>query len=236
MNGKASMIVALGCLGAALAGAQDRALDQSALIALAGACWTQAEAEELIQKAKREAPASLPLVTGIVRHNLAVSDPGRWVQASLSILKPLASRKEPMALAYYGSALTLYASILAKNGAGADAAIELGEGAQDLDEAVRLAPDSLALRFLRAENSVSVSAKSPLKRWDVAAEDLALLEKSRARLSAGERASVELLKARVALGKGDASEAMRRCEAAIRAAPESRAAAAARRILKDFEE
>jgi hypothetical protein len=105
-----------------------------------------------------------------------------------------------------------------------------------LDKAVQAAPEAVALRFLRAENAISTSEQSPFKRWDVAAQDISAIEKSGVELSPADLAGLELLKARIAFGRGDGEEGLRRLETAIRTAPSSRSAETAREMLAELEE
>ncbi len=215
---------------AALAAAADP------FVARATAVWNKEDGDAVIAAATRESPASVPLVTGIVRHNLAVTNPRDWAASAVETLAACAKYQNPTAIAYWGSALTLRAGLKSAMGDVAGASADLEAGFALLDKAVQKAPDDLFLRFLRAENAASASEQSPFARWDVAVQDTACLDAHAASLSKADRASLELIKARIALGRSDAEEALRRLEAAIRADPESRAAEAARAMLKDLEE
>jgi hypothetical protein len=209
---------------------------QTALIAKAASAWTEADADAAINAASHEAPASAELVSGIVHHNLAVQNPSRWLARAIIELEKCAKSGDPIASAYYGSALTVRAGALAAKGDQMGATADLDRGFALIDAAVRAMPGSLLLRLMRAENSVSTSEQSPFPRWSVAEEDISAVEASGAALSPEDRANLETLKARIALGRGDADSALRHLEAAIRTAPGSRAAAAARRLISDFED
>jgi hypothetical protein len=206
------------------------------IIAKAASAWTEKDAEAAISAAAREDPASVELVTGIVRHNLAVTDPGRWAAAAIEALGKSSKNGNPFAMAYHGSALTLRAGLKSGTGDVMGATADLDAGFALLDKAVRAAPDVLTLRFLRAENAASTSEQSPFKRWDVASQDVAVIEKSSRALSAEDRAGLELLKARISFGRGAVEEGLRSLEAAVRAAPSSKTADAARAMLADLEE
>ena len=212
------------------------ALDREGLIALAAESWSQAQAEAAIQRAQGSDPELVALVTGIVRHNLAVKDPGHWAEAAIAALEPCAHGNDAVGLGYYGSALTLRARLASQKGDLIGATMGVQQGWAKLDDALKAAPDSLLLRFLRAENVISVGQSSPFKRWKVAEADLDRITGAQATLSLDERAHLELLRGRLALAKGDTNEGMRRMEAAIRMAPNSTAAADAKAALADYEE
>jgi hypothetical protein len=226
----------IACAVIAPAAGADMETDRDALIAEAANINTEAQAQTMIARAEKSAPSCAALVTGITRHNLAVENPARWTAAAVEALEKCAKTGDPIALGYYGSALTIKAGLLSGKGDIAGATAVLKEGIGKMDQAVRAVPDSRLLRFLRAENAVSVSESSPFARWDVAEADVSAIEKSSLPLQAEDRARIETIRGRIALGKGDAAGAMRRFEAAIRTAPESPAAATARRMMEDFEE
>jgi hypothetical protein len=227
---------ALAAFAAPGASAESPATAASEAVALAESAWTETEANAAIAAASRTAPASVELVTGIVRHNLAAANPKKWAAAAVETLAKCAKGGDPTAMAYYGSALTLRAGLSASTGDVAGATADLEQGFGFMDKAVRAAPDSIALRIMRAENAASTSEQSPFKRWDVAAADVAVIEKSGGTLSPENLAGLEVLKARIAFGKGDAEDGIRRLEAAIRTAPTSRAAEAARALLSELED
>jgi hypothetical protein len=220
-------------IAACVAHAED---PRTALISRAAAVWTEKDAEAVIAAAARESPSAVDLVTGITRHNLAVADPSLWAASAIQTLERCAKTGDPIAMAYHGSALTIRAGMKSGKGDAAGASADLEAGFSLMDKAVRAAPNAIMLRFMRAENAASTSEQSPFPRWDVAAQDVAVIEKSAAALSAEDRAGLELLKARMALGRGDAGEGMRRLEAAIRTAPASRSAETARGMLAELEE
>jgi hypothetical protein len=196
--------------------------------------------ELLIASAQNAGQETADLVTGIVRHNLAISDPDRWAGEAVAFLEHFSRSVDPIAMAYYGSALTLKAGLLAKKGDSVGASAAIAEGFKKMDAAVRAAPDMASLRFLRAENALSVSERSPFKRLEVAEADYAALEKAvsagKAVLDPAGKARIEVGRARVALGFGETEEAIRGLESAIRIAPQSDAAVLARKLLADFEE
>ncbi len=229
-------MLAVACAVLVPAVGADKETERNGLLSAAAAANTEAEAQAVIGRAEKSEPSSVPLVTGITRHNMAEANPARWAAVAIETLEKCAKTGEPVALGYYGSAITLKAGLLSGKGDMMGATAALDEGFKKIDEAVRAAPGSMLLRFLRAENSVSVSERSPFARWDVAEADVAAIEKSGAALQDEDRARIETIRGRIALGKGDSAAAMRRFEAAIRAAPKSRAAAAARKLMEDFEE
>ncbi len=105
-----------------------------------------------------------------------------------------------------------------------------------MDAALGASPDSLLLRFLRAENSVSVSEGSPLKRWDVAKGDVAAIDRiAGTSLDAVDRARVLVIRGRVAIGTGDRNGGLRLLEEAARTAPGSKPSATAKKIIQDME-
>jgi hypothetical protein len=205
MNKTVIGALAIACAVLAPAAGAERETESDALIAAAVVSGTEAQARAVIARAEKSAPSCAALVTGITRHNLAVENPARWAAAAVEALEKCAKTGDPIALGYYGSALTISAGLLSGKGDVAGATAAVREGFAKMDQAVKAAPGSRLLRFLRAEN-------------------------------AGDMARIETIRGRIALGKGDPAEAMRRFEAAIRTAPESPAAAAARKIMEDFEE
>jgi hypothetical protein len=236
MNKRIVMAFAAACAVIVPAVGADKETDRDGLLAAAAAANTEAEAKAVISRAEKTAPSSVPLITGVTRHNLAVENPARWAAAAVESLEKCAKTGDPVAIGYLGSAVTLKADLLSKEGNMMGAAVALDEGFRKMDEAVLAAPGSVILRFLRAENSVSVSENSPFARWDVAEADVAVIEKSGALLPAEDRARIQTIRGRIALGKGDAAAAMRCFEAAIRTAPSSHSAVTARKIMEDFEE
>jgi hypothetical protein len=224
----ALLIVALSAAAAAQA--------DDPFVVRAAAAWNKKDGDAVIAAAVRESPASVPIVTGIVRHNLAVADPRAWAASAIEALTSAAKGGDPIAIAYQGSALTLRAGLKSAAGDVAGASADLEAGFTLLDKAVQKAPDILTLRFLRAENAASTSEQSPFNRWDIAAQDAADIDAHAALLSKAELASLELLKARIALGKGNTEEGLRGLEAAIKLDPGSRTAETARAMLADLEE
>jgi tetratricopeptide (TPR) repeat protein len=196
-----------------------------------------AKAPATIAKLEREGGERSGLYVGIVLHNVAGNDSGR-VEKSIAALKDYWTRKgDPLALAYYGSAVTMRGGVLSAKGDFIKAAAAVDEGFGLMDKAVSLAPADLEIRLLRAENGMSVAESSPFKRYDVVGADLAALETKLGSLDPETRAQWWLISARLAQARGKNLEAaIAAYENAIRAAPSSGHAAAAKKRLALLEE
>jgi hypothetical protein len=235
-----------GCLVAAIAAltAFSAAGEREILVRAAGIS-NAAEGEALEAEARRSDPDIGDLVHAIAEHNLAEQNPKLWAEKAVADLQALAKSADPadpadpagpVALCYWGSALTLRASLRSKAGRLIEALVDLDSGFKKMDAALGASPDSLLLRFLRAENSVSVSEGSPLKRWDVAKGDVAAIDRiAGTSLDAVDRARVLVIRGRVAIGTGDRNGGLRLLEEAARTAPGSKPSATAKKIIQDME-
>ena len=93
------------------------------------------------------------------------------MNGAIRVLKPLVTT-DPLAKAYYGSALSLRASLEARDKNAVAALAILNESATLIDGALASDPESVELRLLRMENSYGVSVESPVNRWPAMKEDL----------------------------------------------------------------
>jgi hypothetical protein len=211
------------------------------LASRAMAAWDAAAVAAVMRDAKNAEGIERDLALGIAYHNLAVSKPEGNADEAIERLSAASASSasagietRAIALAYRGSALTLKASLLneAKNVIGASAL--LGEGSDLMDEAARMAPGSLAIRFLRADNALSVTSSSPFDRSGVAEEDLDAIETRLEELSPGDRARWHILSGRLAVLRKDIRTAVARFEAAVKASPSSAEGKEARRLLARY--
>jgi tetratricopeptide (TPR) repeat protein len=201
------------------------------------ACSSPEEANVLVPKIKTGAGEETGLCLGIIYHNLARQTPAQNIERSLALLEPLVQKNiVPLAKGYYGSALTISASVYNKKGDFATAASLVSRGCALIDEAVNAAPDSLSLRFLRAQNGLAVSEGSPIKRYEVIAEDVRILESKQSEFSPAYQALFFLTKGELRLAQGKTDEGIRCLEQAVRVAPQSSSAITARKKLALLEE
>lgn len=128
---------------------------------------------------------------GIRLHDAARDDPEANVAKGKEILSAL-QESSPLAKGYYGSIVTLEASLYARKKNGIKALALLGEGTKLIDKAVSFAPDLVDLRFLRMENSYEVSQGSPLNRYKAMKEDIDWLDGRKASLDPEWRGTLEL--------------------------------------------
>ncbi len=217
-----------------------RSPEARALIATAVGMNEAAKAPALIARIKASGDPVAPLCEGIVRHNLGISDP-QQVIAAVPLLEAYAKRiDDPLALGYWGSALTLRAASFSKKGDLLSASSLLVQGTKLVDQALAREPANPTLLFLRVENSLGVSESSPMKRWELVKTDLAslaaLIAAKPADFAAIDQAHFDFLAGRLARDTGKLNSALTSFEKAIRDDPTSTYAAAARVELAKLEE
>jgi hypothetical protein len=174
------------------------------------------------------------LALGIAAHDAAAEGKADKLEEALRLLGPEGWDRPPIALAYHGSALTLAASQAKEKGDLMKALARIDEGAGEIDEAIRLDPKRIEIRIVRMETSLALSEESPVDRRPKAVEDIAYLKARWAELNPGEKALVELDQGRLALAERRSGEAMASWRRAIRAAPDSEAAARARKLIARY--
>ena len=174
------------------------------------------------------------LARGIEAHDAVFAgDFSRLVEAQ-RLLGSEGWDRPPLALAYHGSALTLEASLAKKKGSLMKALSLIDEGTKEIDSAMALDPGDIELRALRMENSVSLVEASPVDRKPEAEADIAYLRTRWAELGSEKKALVELDSGRLALAGrrlGDANGFWRK---AVREAPDSDAAARAKKLIARY--
>lgn len=225
----AAFIVALGLSG--LASAEDALSELQTR-------FTVDRADYFLSLAER-AGDDRELVLGIVYHNLARSKGATYVAKAIKELSAARAGKGPrlaLATAYLGSAITLDAGEKSKAGDVMKASLLLDQGFKLMDEAVALDPNSLDLRFLRAENSLEVSASSPFNRLSIARQDILRIGQAEKDLSPEARAAFHLLSAKAYIAEKRLNDGLKELEAAIKAAPQSSPGIEAARVLSRYEE
>jgi len=174
------------------------------------------------------------LAQGIEAHNAGLAGDSAKIDEALKLLGPEGWDRPPLALAYHGSAVTLEASLAKKAGKLIKALTLIGEGTKEIDSAATLDPGNIALRLLRIENSVALVEASPVNRKPQASGDIACLRTRWPELKPEEKAVVDLDSGRLALADRRLGEAMASWRASIRDAPDSDAAARARKLLARY--
>jgi hypothetical protein len=175
------------------------------------------------------------LWSGIVCHNMAAYNPELWLPKALSLLEPLTTA-EPLAMGYYGSALTLRGGEAAKNEDVLAASMDVDAGFKWIDKAVKAAPDDLTIRVLRILNGLSVSAASLFKRHDVIRTDLDWLKKQYDTFGPGMKALYHWAEGELALQLSDGGKAVNHFRKAMSADPKGEYGQLAARTLSELED
>jgi hypothetical protein len=184
----------------------------------AASALTVEESRLLLREAGTGSDAEARTVRGIIYHNLfRLGDPSALVRAD----EELSGLDSPVAAGYLGSVRTLQGGVAVEGGNFLAATRLVMEGFDLIDDAVRRDPDSITLRFLRAENGLSVSEGSPFKRYDVVARDVAYLMDHPALATGEDRAHVLYLSGMVHLAQGGLAAAIDLFSRTHRIAPES---------------
>jgi len=111
---------------------------------------------------------------GIRLHNESRVDPAN-IEKGKAILSSI-QKDSPIAMAYYGSLITIEAGVYAKNKNGIKALELLKTGTGLIDKAVASSPMLPDLRFLRMENSYEISIGSPVNRYKIMKTDIDWLD------------------------------------------------------------
>jgi len=111
---------------------------------------------------------------GIKLHDESRTDPSN-IEKGKVILSSI-QKDSPIAMAYYGSLITIEAGVYAKNKNGIKALELLKTGTDLIDKAVTSAPTVPDLRFLRMENSYEISIGSPVNRYKIMKTDIDWLD------------------------------------------------------------
>ncbi len=193
------------------------------LLVVVGSSWPQSAGGE-----------DSRLLQGIRAHNQAFGGDPNALSLALKLLGPEGWNRSPLALAYHGSALTLQAQSAKAAGKLMEALSLIDAGTKEMDEAVRVDSANLSIRVLRLENSLALIEGSPVDRSQQAKEDIEVLAARVLELSPEAGAIVDLDRGRLALSERRLEAALGLWRAAIRAAPDSEAAARARKLLARY--
>ncbi|HHU36871.1 MAG TPA: hypothetical protein GXZ47_06540 [Treponema sp.] len=128
---------------------------------------------------------------GIRYHTLAEKNPQGNIEKGKEVLFPIIE-KNALAKGYYGSLITLEASMYETENNVFKAALYLEKGTALLDEAVVDSPNNIDLRFLRMINSYELSNQSPMNRYKIMKIDIDWLEGQRDILEPGNAGLLDL--------------------------------------------
>lgn len=191
----------------------------------------------IVEKWQKENDENAPLFVGVAYHNLALIDSEKYSKLSIEwIDKYKGSRFASVALAYKGSAITLVANALSKKKDFMGAAAKLNEGFELLDKAIKIDPNNVTIRFLRAENGMEITQTTPFNRSKVVEEDLNFLTTKLNSFSSLQKAQYYLLLGKLKLFQKKISEAIAALKQVIKEAPDSKYAKTARQLLAKLED
>ncbi len=171
---------------------------------------------------------------GIALHNSALTQGEATTAECLNALRPFIE-KSMVARAYYGSAITIQASFFAADNPIKSLSL-LEEGARYMDSAVAKESENGELRLIRLSNGVEVSRSSPLKRYDVIADDVRWFEEHEPKPSPEERAAIHYTIGLFYQDAGSIEDALDAFEASVATGVDSEATRDARKILRRYEE
>jgi len=171
---------------------------------------------------------------GIKLHNEARVDPAN-IEKGKAILESI-QKESPIAMAYYGSIITLEAGQYAKNKNGIKALELLKTGTDLIDKAVASTPSLPDLRFLRMENSYEVSIGSPLNRFKIMKTDIDWLEARMKGYEPSLQGTVELYKGLYLVKSRKLDEGLSAFDACIAVSPGSPEATEAKKQIDRYAE
>lgn len=172
---------------------------------------------------------------GIELHDSAHYGKPSDLQSAMNLLKPYVA-KDATACAYYGSCLTLCASVTSEDNP-LKALEYLEQGSSYLDEAVKMEPLNPFTHIIRLENGIEVSRTSPYKRYSVIKEDVDfILEADTENWGKDNIAEAYLYCAHYLLDAGELEEALDLFDTAIEASPASSSAIAAQKMIDKYSE
>ena len=182
------------------------------------------------------AERSADFFEGVRLHDEArgASDAGK-IERAKALLEPLIE-SDPLALGYYGSAISLEAAVAAEGKNGLKALGLLKKSGKLIDEAVRRDPENVDLRFLRMINSYGVSSDPPVKRWKEMKTDIDWLKARRSEFSAEWQGSLYLYEGHYLARSRDIDGAVSCYSECVRASPGSAEAREAEMLLSRYEE
>ncbi len=221
---------------------------ENTLLRKAEAINTEVTAKALIIEIKTNGGKDKELLLGIIYHNLAQANPGKYLTLALTnLLSGYNKTTNALAYGYYGSALTLEASLYTKKGKKNDfikASSEVMAGSDIIDQMVKKEPDNIDLRFLRIGNIIAVAKGSPFKRYETARKDLDYLTNLMTNTDNYTKSCLYLWSGEIYMGMNQGKNAAENLtekaigdfEKAVDAAPDSMSAARAKTHLKELEE
>lgn len=191
----------------------------------------------IVEKWQKENDENAPLFVGVAYHNLALIDSEKYSNLSIQWLDKYKGKNFfSVALAHKGSAITLVANSLSKKKDFMGAAAKLNEGFEIIDKAIKLDPNNIIIRFLRAENGIEITENTPFDRSKVVEEDLKFLEKNLSTFKQTEKAQYYLILGRLKLFQKKINEAITALKQVIKEAPDSKHAKKAKQILSKLED
>ena len=138
--------------------------------------YSEEEALPLIKELGNSNDKDKDLYMGILYHNLATNPTNtvKYYKKAINLLENYYNKNNNNNLAkgYYGSSITLEASIASDKGDFMKALADLSKGNKIIDEAVKSESDNIPLRIMRANNAISTSDGSPINRYNIAKKDL----------------------------------------------------------------
>jgi tetratricopeptide (TPR) repeat protein len=174
------------------------------------------------------------LQEGIRLHDAARADKTNLAKAK----ETLAALKDssPLALAYYGSAVTLEASVANDRKDVLKALSLLNQGSGYIDAAVKKDPENFDIHFLRMENSYEVSVSSPVNRFKEMKADIDWLTARESSLDAQWRGTLELYRGLYLAKAHKLDEALAAFDKCIAVSPGSPEAKEAQKQLDHYAE
>lgn len=170
---------------------------------------------------------------GIRFHDAARLNPAGNIEKAKEILGSLQA-SSPLARGYYGSALTIEASVCADEKKYLKSLSLLKQGVKLIDSAVNDAPELADTRFLRMINSYELSVGSPVNRMKEMKADLDWFDARLDRFTASQRGEIFLYKGLYFAKDKKKTDAAKAYEACIAVAPGSKQAAEAQRQLAEL--
>ena len=171
---------------------------------------------------------------GIKLHDDSRIDPSN-IEKGKAILSSI-EKASPIAMAYYGSLITIEAGVYAKNKNGIKALQLLKNGTALIDKAVASAPTLPGLRFLRMENSYEVSIGSPVNRYKIMKIDIDWLELRIKDFEPSYQGTIQLYKGLYLVKSRKVEEGLTAFDACIAISPESPEAIEAKKQIDRYAE
>ncbi|MCX8057852.1 MAG: hypothetical protein N3A58_00360 [Spirochaetes bacterium] len=191
----------------------------------------------IIDKYKDLVDENSILYTGIAYHNLAINNSPKYSELAVSTLSKYKGTKyKYLAMGYLGSSVTLVGNALAMKNNLIGASMKLSEGFKLLDESVKNDKDNLILRFLRAENGISITESTPFSREKVIEEDLNYIYSKFSSISNTSKAQYYLILGRLRIFQKKLKEGIKALKDCIAVAPDSKHAKVAKKILQKYED